>query len=116
MKIFALILALLAPPSYAGIYGDSGGVIHPGGVYGNLAVGTSAVEVKVGASRAIGRMVVTILPVDETMWWGYSSAVTTSTGTPIFKNQLYVIMVNDQAPIYIISDATSKNARISESP
>ena len=87
-----------------------------GGVYGNLSVGTSAVEVRVGASRLTNRRVVTIFPVDENMWWGFSSAVTSSTGTEIYKNQLFVFMVDATARIYLISDAASKNARISESP
>lgn len=90
--------------------------IKSGGLYGNLSVGTSAVEVKVGGSKLTGRRLVTIFPVDRDMWWGYSNAVTTSTGTPVFKSQFLVFDADDTATIYLVTDAASKNARISESP
>ena len=95
--------------------------LHGSGLYGNLALTTAntAYEVKVGASRLTGRKSVTIMPVDADMYWGYNSSVTTSNGTPIFRNQFmeFSIDANDStAQIWVVCASASKNARITESP
>ena len=95
--------------------------LHGSGLYGNLALTTAntSYEVKVGASRLTGRKSVTIMPVDADMYWGYNSSVTTSNGTPIFRNQFmeFSIDANDStAQIWVVCASASKNARITESP
>lgn len=88
-----------------------------GGVYGNLAVGTTAEEVRVGASRLTGRRNITFVVIDtQTCFWGYNSSVTTSTGTPMAQNQFWSIDIDALGSVYIICTATTKNARITESP
>src|SRR5271157_5409172 len=57
--------------------------LRSGGVYGNLNLVTAntAYEVRVGGSRLTSRKVVTIIPIDSNMYWGYDSGVTTATGS-----------------------------------
>lgn len=91
--------------------------IRSGGIYGNLSVPTAntAVEVKVSGSRLTNRKLVTIIPIDADMYWGYNSSVTTSNGTPIFKNQFISFNVLDDATqIWLVCSLNSKNARITE--
>ena len=95
--------------------------LHGSGVYGNLALTTAntAYEVKVGGSRLTGRKSLTIMPIDADMYWGYSSSVTTSNGTPIFRNQFqeFSLDANDATvQVWLVCATASKNARITESP
>jgi len=87
-----------------------------GGVYGEITIGTSAVEIKVGASRLARRVLVTMQPVDRDMYCGYDSSVTVANGTKIFKSQLVIWDADDQSQIWCITDLAGKKARISEAP
>ena len=91
-------------------------VINSGAsVEGALNVGTTAIEIKVGATRLEDREALTLFNNSaNTMYWGYTSSVTTSTGTPIFKNQLNTWSVGDSQPIYVISSKANQDARITE--
>jgi hypothetical protein len=82
-------------------------------VYGAITVSTSALEVKVGASRLQERQFVTVQPTTGDIWFGYDSSVTTTTGTKIFKNQFFPIDAADTLPVYIIA-LEPINVRISE--
>lgn len=88
-------------------------VLSTGGLQAALTVGTTAVEVRVGASKLANRRLVTVMPQDD-MFWGWTSGVTTATGTPIFKNQLVTFEVNDTVTIYLIASTAAKSARITE--
>lgn len=91
--------------------------IRSGGVYSNLSLPTAntAVEVKVGGSRLTNRKLVTVIPTDADMYWGYDSSVTTSNGTPIFKNQFVAFdMANDATQIWLVCSTNTRNARITE--
>lgn len=90
-------------------------IINAGGNQGTLTVGTTAVEAKVGASRLEDRKALTVFnDSNTTIYWGYTSSVTTSTGTPIFKNQMFVWSVGDGQPIYLIADSSGNNIRVTE--
>jgi hypothetical protein len=89
--------------------------LHSGGTHGALSVSTTAVELRVGGSRLTNRKLVTALP-DGTIYWGYTNAVTTSTGTPIYKDQYVIWAADDTASIYLIAASGTKNVRITESP
>jgi hypothetical protein len=94
--------------------------LSSGGVNGNLVLTTAntAYEAKVGGSRLAYRKSLTITALDD-MYWGYSNAVTTSNGTPLYKNQQIVFSVdpNDSSfQVWLVASASSKNARITESP
>lgn len=84
-----------------------------GGVYGFLSVSTSAVEAKVGASALTDRKILTVMPTDGSIFWGYSNAVTALTGTEIFRNQLATFAVRTGVAIWLIA-AGSRNVRVTE--
>jgi hypothetical protein len=90
-----------------------------GGVQGNLTLATGGVsyEAKVGATRLSNRKSLTITALDD-MYWGYSNTVTTSTGTPLFKNQQIVFAIDPDSTfqVWLVAVASGKNARITESP
>lgn len=91
--------------------------LNAGGTQGAITVGTSAVEVKVGASALTNRKLVTLHNnSNATFYWGYTSGVTTSTGTPIFKDQVMFWAAKSSAPIYVITGSAGKNGRVTESP
>jgi len=83
-------------------------------VYGTLSVTTSPSEVKVGASVLSDRKVVTIQPLDGVVYFGYSNAVTASTGTKIFKGQVYPLEAGERLPVWIVSASGTVNVRITE--
>lgn len=94
--------------------------LRNGGVYGNLNLTTAntAYEAKVGATRLTDRKSLTITAFDDNTYWGYDNLVTTSTGTPIFKNQLIIFSIDPDSTfqIWLVSSSNNKNARITESP
>lgn len=90
-------------------------VANISGVNGSILVGTSAVAARVGASNLAGRKNLTIFNNSNSdLYWGYSVAVTTTNGTPIFKNQLLSMDVGENITIYLISGSASNNVRITE--
>lgn len=92
-----------------------------GGVHGNLAMATggTAYEAKVGGSRLANRKLLTIVALDD-MYWGYDNTVTTSSGTPLYKNQFISFAINPDSgntfQIWVVASGNNKNARITESP
>lgn len=97
-------------PVYIGL-GDNG-------VYGSLALTTAniAYEAKVGVSKLSNRKFLTITALDN-IYWGYDNAVTTSTGTPLYKNQQILFSINPYGTfqVWLVASANSKTARITES-
>jgi len=91
--------------------GDSA---NNGGVNKALTVGTSAVELKVGASVLPLRKYVTFQPLDNGVYFGYSSGVTIANGTKLFKNQLILAPIGAGTTIFFIADAAGKDVRIGE--
>ena len=71
-----------------------------------ISVGTSAVAAIGAASILTGRKVVMICPTNGVVYWGNSSSVRTSTGIPVFQNQIMTLSFTDAIPIYIISAGT----------
>ena len=90
-------------------------VLNIEGTQGTLTVGTTAVEVKVGVNKLTGRKTVTLFNnSNSTIYWGYTNVVTTSNGTPIFKNQTIIWNVGDSLSIYVIAGNANNNTRITE--
>ena len=83
-------------------------------LHGALSVTTTAVEVKVGSSVLEERTVITIQPIDGDIYFGYSSGVTSSTGTKIFKGQIYPMEATDKLPVYIVAATGTVDVRITE--
>lgn len=84
------------------------------GSYTNITVGTTAVEVKVGASRLDQRAMITIQPLTEPVYFGYDSSVTIATGTKIFAGQVFPLEAGDKLEVYIISENPGNDVRITE--
>lgn len=96
---------------------QSNDVLRGGGVQGAITLGTTAVEVKVGASKLANRKSVTVYNnSNRTIYWGYTSAVSVSTGTPVLRNSAWSWDINSGASstIYIIADDPSLDVRITE--
>lgn len=90
-------------------------IIDIGGIEGALTVGTSAVEVKVGVSKYPGRKCLTLFNNSNTIiYWGYTSSVTTLTGTPIFKNSKEIWSISDNVSIYVIANSVGNDVRVTE--
>lgn len=88
------------------------------GVYGPLAVPVTAVEVKVGATRLSDRRIVTLYnnSGNRTMYWGFDSSVTSTTGTPIAPDELVTWEPDPfrDIQIWVVSEQGTNNARITE--
>lgn len=90
-------------------------IANGGGTQAALTVGTSAVELKVGGSALTNRVNATcynnsLVPI----YWGYTSGVTTSTGTPIAPGQPWSWDCGPSTTIYLIAGTSSNNTRITE--
>jgi len=80
-----------------------------------LNVGTTAVEVKVGASRLTNRKLVTLYNNSNSiLYWGYSNTVTTASGTHIVKGQFISWEAGDAQSIFVISGSALNETRITE--
>jgi hypothetical protein len=88
-------------------------ILDVGGVQGAITVGVAAVAAQVGVSPYTNRKNLTVMPTNGSIFWGYSSAVTTSTGTEIFKNQLATFQVSENVTIWLIA-AANRNVRVTE--
>lgn len=84
-----------------------------GGVQAAMSVGTSAVAARVGVSNLSNRKSLTVLPTDGNIYWGYTNAVTTSSGTVIYRDQQVTFAASDAVTIWLIA-AASRNVRITE--
>lgn len=81
----------------------------------SLSVSTSPIEIKVGASRLEQRTIVTVQPLNGDIYIGYNSlTLTSSTGTKVFKGQVYVLEATDSLPVYAVSESGTIDVRITE--
>lgn len=89
-------------------------VLNSEGVYSSLTVGTSPVELKVGASPIENRQAITMQANDNAIYWGYSNSVTTTTGTRIFKDQFFMLPIGSEVGVWLVADGADKSVRIGE--
>lgn len=91
-------------------------ISNNGGLQGALTVSTTAVEAKVGASALTNRKTLTVFNNSgATLYWGYTSGVTTSSGTPFYEKQFVSFDVGTGTSVYLIAGAGSNNVRVTES-
>jgi hypothetical protein len=90
--------------------------VNTSGVYSSLTVGTTAVELKVGASPLTERKLVTLDNTSNTtIYWAYSNALTTTTyAGRIFKDQQASWPVGPSVSIWLIAGSAGNTVRISE--
>lgn len=84
------------------------------GTYGNISVTTTPAEVKVGGSAFAERQVVTIQPIDGDIYFGYDNSVSSTTGTKIFKGQIYPLEATDLLPVWVVAGSGTVDVRITE--
>ena len=90
-------------------------IINGGGVEGFITVGLTSVVARVGGSNLTNRVSLTVHNNGaQTIFWGYNSGVTITTGTPIFKGQMVFFSVGVLTNIYLISGTAAQNVRITE--
>ncbi|MEO0271691.1 MAG: hypothetical protein ABIM30_01205 [candidate division WOR-3 bacterium] len=93
----------------------SADILNYSGVTGNIVVGTSAIEAKVGSTRLENRKVLVIYnSSNSTIYWGFSPSLTTTSGLPIFKQQTLTIQIGDALAIYLIANTSGNNILIAE--
>ena len=81
-------------------------MLHPldgPGVYKAISVTDTPQEVKVGASVASERKVITLQPTDGIIYYGYDNSVDHITGTKIFKGQWIQIEAGEQLPVWVVA-------------
>jgi hypothetical protein len=83
-------------------------------IFAALSVGSTAVEVKVGAAPLEERTSISVQPLDGNIYYGYDSSVSTSNGTKIFKSQLLIIEAASSLPVYVIAETGTVDVRITE--
>lgn len=88
-------------------------VINTSGQNRSQSVTTSAAEALGSATILVNRKFLSITPTNGTIYWGFANTVTTSTGTPIFKNQTVTIAVTDNVHVYVIAASTT-DCRVAE--
>jgi hypothetical protein len=88
-------------------------VINTSGQNRAQSITTSSGEALGGSSILTNRKFITMTPTNGTVYWGFTTGVTTSSGTPILKNQTVTIAATDNVHIYLIAGSTV-DCRIAE--
>lgn len=70
---------------------------------GTISVSTTAVAARVGASNLSNRKLLTISPQSGIIYMGASSAVTTTTGLPLYANGIYSFSFSANVTPYLIA-------------
>lgn len=91
-------------------------LLNSGGVYGNLTVTTTPVEIKVGGSKYTGRKLVTLdNKSSTTIYWGYNNSVSSTVyAGRIFKDQQAMWNASDAVSIWVVAASGSNTVAISE--
>lgn len=80
----------------------------------SLAISTTEVEAKIGASAFDGRKVVTIQPQDGQVRVTFVSGTPASEGILVFKYQTMSFEASEQQPIYLITETGTTNVVVIE--
>lgn len=88
-------------------------VINTAGQNRAQSITTSSAEALGGTTILVNRKFISLTPTNGTIYWGFTSGITTSSGTPIFKNQSVTIGVTDNVHVYVIAAQTT-DCRIAE--
>lgn len=81
--------------------------------YRAQTVSATASELLGASAILINRKVLGLTPTNGTIYIGFNSSVTTTTGTPVFKNQSVTIAATDAIHVYAIA-AASTDCRVYE--
>lgn len=81
-------------------------IINTGSQYRAQSVTTTAAQALGAASALTNRKFIQITPTNGTIYYGTSSAVTTTTGTPLFANQTLTCSFTTVVQLWVIAAAT----------
>lgn len=85
------------------------------GVHGAITVTSTAQELKVGGSADASRQLVSAQPLDGDIYYGYSNAVTSTTGTKITCGQFWPFEACASLTIWLVAaGGDSIDTRITE--
>lgn len=87
-------------------------VINTAGQFRSQSITTTAAEALGGATILANRKFLSITPTNGTVYWGTANTVTTSTGTPIFKNQTVTLAFTDNVHVYVIAGSTTDSRMV----
>lgn len=94
--------------------------LRVGGVYGRVSLPTQnvPVEMKVGASRLTNRKFIQVTCNNAGLFWGLSSAVTTTSGTPLANGQVLTFTIDPDSPfeLWLVGNANTKTVQVVECP
>lgn len=86
-----------------------------GGTQTALTVGTTAVELKCNATVLTERISATLSNTSgNTVYWGFTSGVTTTNGTPIEKSVFMQWDVGPNTSIWLIAASAGNTVRVTE--
>lgn len=87
------------------------------GVNGAISVSTTAVAAQVGGSNLTERKTLIIYNnSNNTIYWGYSSGVTTANGIPVYKDQYFTWDgLGPNVTIWLIAASGTNDVRVAES-
>jgi hypothetical protein len=83
-------------------------------VYGTISVSTTAVELKIGGSALDERKVIIIQPLENRIYVGYDSSVTTANGIELSKRQIMTLESSANITVYAIADSGTIDVRVQE--
>lgn len=90
-------------------------IVDTGGVHGAVSVSTTAVAARVGGSNLAARKNLTLFNNGTaTVYWGYANTVTSSTGTPLMRNQFLTGDFGPNTTIFLIAASGSHDIRVTE--
>lgn len=92
---------------------ETADILNTGSQYRAQSVTTTAALALGGSSALTNRKFLHITPTNGTIYWGYNSSVTTTTGSPLFANQTLFLSVGTNVTVYVISAGTV-DSRIAE--
>lgn len=94
--------------------GSAGSLQLKTGTYGALSVTTSPVQVKAGVSNLANRIIVSILPTNGRVYFGWDNLVTSSTGTPIESGEMAYVAATDDLDIFLVAASGIVDVRFTE--
>lgn len=89
-------------------------VLNNGGLNVNITVGITAVEVRVGANKLAGRKSILIQPLANTVYLGFSNAVTVTNGIRLSSGMIFILPIGESTAVWLIANGADKDVRIAE--
>lgn len=100
-------------------YGEDNGavvdIVNRAGAHGPLTISTTSLEAKVGVSKLQYRRSLSVYNnSNTTIYWGYSSAVTITSGTPLPPHTLTTWRIGESISVWLIASSVGNNVRVTE--